>query len=207
MGVHDLFWRCPECEAVGGVRRDGRRGRCVACGRVYRRGRGAEVIVEATGGEFAARTAAEWSDRQGVPTLEALRGAAPAGMLLRDAASLRHATGRSEVRRRGVYLGRIERFGEPSDGFLSLTSEEVRFEPTRGTPSAWPLPSIGAVVASSSSLQIRFEAGRLVSIRLVDASLRLWDETLHLLLQERWSREGKGEIVEFQPRLVTVPSA
>jgi len=68
---------------------------------------------------------------------------------------------------------------------------------------SWSLLEIRAVQTSSSSLQFSPRGGGLVELRFpYDSPLR-WETLLRGALRRAYRREGRGEIVEFQPRIVT----
>lgn len=65
----------------------------------------------------------------------------------------------------------------------------------------WPLLEIRAVQTSSSSLQISPAEGGVVEFRFPGDSTRRWESLLHHALRQAFRRAGRGEIVEFQPRI------
>ena len=58
-----------------------------------------------------------------------------------------------------------------------------------------------AVQASSSSLQVYTLAQELVHFRFLEDSAFRWDCLLQETLRAAYRAAGKGEIVEFQPRI------
>jgi hypothetical protein len=84
---------------------------------------------------------------------------------------------------------------------LILTGRSLTFAPTEGQPQQWPLDAVAAVQPSSSALQIRMRGGPVVLFRFPEASVRLWDETIQEALRRLYRSTGRGEILEFQPRI------
>lgn len=72
-----------------------------------------------------------------------------------------------------------------------------------GLLEEWPLLDIRAVQTSSSSLQISPQGGGVVQFRFQGDSPRRWEDLLRRTLREAYRRAGRGEILEFQPRIVT----
>ena len=112
-------------------------------------------------------------------------------------------TGFDTVRDAERYLNRIELWGEEAPASLELRRDRLVLVPEEGEPVAWPLESLTAVQASSSSLQLNRRDEPLVSLRFSDDSVYLWEELLHAALRDFYRRTGRGEILEFQPRIVT----
>ena len=56
---------------------------------------------------------------------------------------------------------------------------------------------------SSSSLQVTIPSGELIQLRFSLDSPRRWEQLLKAALQKAYREAGRGEIVEFQPRIVT----
>lgn len=205
MAIRDLLWACPICGREGGLaaqRRDEEA--CTACGTRFRRGHGAAITATRPDGRTETLHAAEWSDR--LPPLElAARAIADTdgpARLHREAVRVRFAEGYQPIRFRGEYLNRIERFGPYRDGVLTLETERILLE-LEGEVIEWPLESIRAVQPSSSTLQLRAGDSSLVSFRFPNGSARFWEELLSGALRALYHERGLGEIIEFQPRIVT----
>jgi len=106
---------------------------------------------------------------------------------------------------RGEVLGFAEELGEPEEGLLELntTALILRDPERRSTPrGVWSLLDIQAVQTTSSALQISPAAGGVVHFRFLDDSPRRWEELLHSRIRDAFRLEGRGEILEFQPRIV-----
>lgn len=101
------------------------------------------------------------------------------------------------------YLNRVEVWGEPTAGRLELWAGRLVWSPDQGDSEAWPLDSLTAVQASSRAIQLNRARAPLVEVRFDDDSIFLWERLLHAALREFYGRTGRGEIVEFQPRIVT----
>jgi hypothetical protein len=201
MAIRDLLWACPLC---GGERTlaGGRRERCTACGARFRRGAGSEIVAERAGEAPLARAAAEWAAL--LPPVMPLRPP-PAGAPTpahEEPAIARVVASDSALRSRGRFLGRIEHFGPPRRGRLRLTPDALAFS-GEGGPIAIPLDRITAVQPSSSTIQVKARGEPLVSFRFPQGSARFWEELLTTTLRERYRARGRGEIAEFQPRIVT----
>lgn len=205
MAIRDLLWACPLCGAEESLRPHDGGEACRPCGATFRRGRGAEIAaVPPGGGAPIVRHAAEW-----VRTLPPVRlpgeGEEGGGETLyrRARVEARFATGYTPVRRGRLFLGRVERFGPARAGTLELTSHALAFAPEGGAPCRWPLEEIRAVQPSSGVLQIRPRGEPVVTFRFVEGSVRLWQELIEAALRRFYRRTGRGEIVEFQPRICT----
>ena len=111
---------------------------------------------------------------------------------------------------KGELQGFAERLEAPVVGFLQIGEEGLTLLPPPDTAADegdnplghWPFMSLGAVQTSSSSLQISPKEGGLVEFRFLGDSPRRWEDLLRSGLREAYRREGRGEIVEFQPRIV-----
>lgn len=205
MAIRDLLWACPICGAVGGLRADGRVEACASCGTRFRRGEGASIVAERVGETPRCLPAAAWVDRlPEIPTDFPSDDDAPrqSRELHRDRVRARFATGFSVLRVRGAYLNRIERFGPDREGVLVLETDRLRFEPVDGTVESWHFDDLTAIQPSSSTLQIKARGREVVSFRFPDGSARYWEERLAAALRRHYRETGRGEIVEFQPRIV-----
>jgi hypothetical protein len=102
---------------------------------------------------------------------------------------------------RGSLQGFAERLGEPVAGTLRLTAEHLALSSAEEGVDRWPLLAIGAIQTSSSSLQISPSEGGVVQFRFEEDSPKRWDDLLRLAVRRAYRREGRGEIIEFQPRI------
>ena len=102
----------------------------------------------------------------------------------------------------GVYLGHIEQFGQPMSGVLTLSREALVFAPEEGSPRTWRLEELTAVQPSSTTLQLKVRKGPVLSFRFPDASPLLWEECVRVAVQALYSAAGRGDIAEYQPRIV-----
>jgi hypothetical protein len=99
-------------------------------------------------------------------------------------------------------IGWVERFGERMEGTLLLSPEGLRFD----GKSAWleiPLDRLTAIQPSSSSLQLRTREGLVVSIRFLESSVIRWESLLQEAVRRRWAATGRGQVVDFQPHIVS----
>src|SRR5205085_1437485 len=102
----------------------------------------------------------------------------------------------------GEYFGRFEKFGVAALGTLHVDDATVRFESDEATTFRINLLDLTAIQLSSSSLQIKVRDKPVMTIRFAHSSPKLWDERLQIAVREAWTRAGRGEVVEFQPRIV-----
>ena len=200
MAIRDLLWACPECGEIRALRAAKKGDVCSACGTSYRRGAGSAIVAEPPDGDAVERPAAEWVDR--LPDRTTLVEP-PAEDDWDERVEARFATGEAPVRVGGEYLGRAERFGPKRPGELRLRSDHVAFRTDDGEERRWPLERVTAVQASSSTLQLKMRGEPVISFGFPSGSVRFCEERLQQLLRRFYRHRGKGEILEFQPRLVT----
>ena len=194
MAIRDLLWACPACGEPNGLSAARGGEVCRACGARVRRGRGADIVVEIDGRPPLVRPAWEWCDILPVP--EENDRAEPGG-----AAILREADLAWPLRQGKELLGFVERFGPPLPGRLSLTSHALRFDPEHGRSRIWPLLEVTAVQPASSALQLKLRAQPVLTLRFLDCSVRLWERRIQHRMRNAFRAAGRGEIVEFQPRV------
>lgn len=127
---------------------------------------------------------------------------APPAIWRQDHVLARFAVGEEAIRRGSAYLGMMERLGDPRAGTLTLTSDTLRLDLEDGETRDWRLEDLAALQASGRNVQIRPRREPIVSFSFPDTSARLWDESISAALRQCWRRLGRGEIVEFQPRIV-----
>lgn len=215
MAIRDLFWACPICGREGGLR-SARRGaeRCEGCATRFSRGRGAAITARTLGRAPLTLSPADWVDR--LPELgvdERIRRAEETGTaILSEPAVVRCQVNETPVYFRGRFLNLIERFGPPRTGVLGLYPDRVTFrpdEPAEGEGAvaagtlSWPFDEITAVQPSSSTLQLNSRRLPLASFKIPGGSIKFWEELLCATLARYYEANGLGEIIEFQPRIVT----
>lgn len=205
MAIRDLLWACPQCGREGGLQpaRD-RAEVCTACRTTFRRGRGASIVAVTPDGTSLELSPAEWVGR--LPDLESIerfRADRPEHAALHEErARARFVDGERIIRKGRTFMNRVETFGPYIDGRLRLDAMRITFRPDRGEARGWTLDSITAVQPSSSTLQIKARGEGVVSFTFPDGSARFWEEIVCLALRRRFRQTGKGEISEFQPRIV-----
>jgi hypothetical protein len=119
-------------------------------------------------------------------------------------ATMRTSTGEDPVRMAGRLLGFHERFGDGREGTLRVTDDGLVFTPDDGgAPHRWDLLDLRALQSASSTVQITPLRGPMMQFRFQADSPRRWEDLLRHLVAETWRGAGRGEVVEFQPRIVT----
>ncbi|HKJ91900.1 MAG TPA: hypothetical protein VJ957_01975 [Longimicrobiales bacterium] len=159
---------------------------------------GALIQVTRPDGTTDTAPAARWLDT--LPPLAGLLNDSP----IREArATLRTAASERVIRQSGRYLNRIEIFGDPVPGTLRLLPDTVSFNPDDADthPVAWPFDQLTAIQPSSHTLQLKARARPVASLRFQTDSVRLWEELLMLAVSDFYRDTGRGEVVEFQPRI------
>ncbi len=203
MPIRDLLWACPHCGTVGGLRADGKGERCVACGTQFRRGTRSTIEAIAPDGHVESLPAGEWTARlpaEPPPGGEELGAGKRA--LRRGRVLARFALGDEPIRRGGTFLGFMERLSPPRPGELTLTDDALMLRLDAGEEQRWPLADLAALQASSATIQVRPRGEPIVSFAFPESSARLWEESLASALRRTWRALGRGEILEFQPRIV-----
>lgn len=199
MAIRDLLWACPLCGLQGGLRPDRKGETCSGCGARFRRARGAIIEASTRDGRTTRRSATDWA---------AALPAAPApefpadGILRRDRVQVRFAEREDPVYRAGEFIGAVERFGPVRPGDLMLEEAALSLRLDDGEERRWPLDTVQALQVSSGSVQIRPPRGSVVAFRFPNSSARLWEESIAAALRARYRATGRGEVVEFQPRIV-----
>lgn len=203
MALKDLIYRCPLC---GADPVEGRKDevRCPSCGRRYERGDPpAGIRVREPDGEPrtvpASRLVESIRDAGGpFPAAEGEDGS----VRYQSAVRVRRGSDEEPLRYRGRLLGFTEKLGESRRGTLHATDDALELvRPGGEVRSRWNLMDLRAVQASSSSVQVYTAAGELVHFEFLDDSPLRWEALLHALLRRAYRAEGRGEIVEFQPRI------
>jgi hypothetical protein len=204
MGLVDFLFRCPYCGADPLLSRGKTEAHCRECARSFRLARwGRAILVRDPAGETAVSPVS-------LGRALAARGGAVStaeddqGRLRREArVRIRVARTEAPVWYRGRLLGFFERFGPQEEGRLRLEGGRLSFRPEPEGPAglAWRLDEIRALQSSSSSLQISPAEGGVVLFRFPEDSSRRWEELLAEALRRQWREAGRGEIVEFQPRI------
>lgn len=203
MPLIHLLYRCPVC-GQDPVRGDVDRVTCPACGARFQRARdSARIEVTGTGGGPELLHPRELRRR-----MHDLGGALTAAekpdgsVRYESKAWMSRTLGEDPVRRRGRVLGYAERFGPEVAGTLVVTEGVLVFESRDHRGEAWDLAELGAVQVSSVTLQVRPVGEAMVRFRFRDDSPLRWEELLQHLVREVYRELGRGEVEEFQPRIV-----
>lgn len=124
------------------------------------------------------------------------------GPLHQARASLRNARRTEPVSHAGSILGFAEHhLGPAESGRLDATQDEITFDADRGTRYRWPVLDIRAVLGSSAALQFATRDATLWQVGFEGDSPLRWERMLQQLIRDAWRREGKGEVMEFKPRI------
>lgn len=206
MALAHLLYRCPLCGHDPTTGR-GDRARCAGCGARFARERGRVRVHDATGG-VRLTTPGELLDR--IQAVGGALGAAerPDGSVRYEAAATFHGFVAEEpLRHGGRILGYRERPASGAPGTLSAGRHGIRFTPAEAPSGGregerWELDHVVALQVASRSLQVRVRGRGTAQLTLVSDSTLRWEELIQALLRERWRAGGRGEIVEFQPRIV-----
>lgn len=211
MALKDVLFRCPVC---GHGPTHGRKDHvhCPSCERHFLRGPApARIEVKGPDGErtVSARELVKGVTRRVEPVSGKSPGAgggdggAESEAARAPEARVRVRWGVDEdiVRFRGELLGFTERLGPPSEMRLRLLRRALELWNSEERRRRWNLLDLRAVQPSSSSLQIYTVADELVHFRFLDDSAFRWEGLLHETLRAVYREAGKGEIVEFQPRI------
>lgn len=189
--------------------------RCPQCGvRFARSGEGGRIWVrEPSGGEWdvpateLTEAISAWEDEGRVLGEEGRK--TPEIEMTREAeVQVRRSGNEAPVLWGGVFMGFAESMGPSTKATLRLTEDglEVEFYPDppgEESTSLWPFLEIRAVQTSSSSLQFSPSSGGLLEFRFEADSPYRWERLLRNALRRAYRNAGLGEIVEFQPRIVT----
>ena len=123
----------------------------------------------------------------------------------RARAVLRRSQREDPVVHEGRLLGFVERMGDPTPGVVSVNDDAIRFVPEGSAEAGsleWPLMELRAVQTSSSALQISPGDADIVQFKFTEDSPFRWEDLLRGLLGRAYKRAGRGEIIEFQPRIL-----
>ncbi len=204
MALIDLLYRCPRCgfDPLPGV---GETAECPACDTAYARSEGGRGIrISSPGG-----TPAELPPQLLTERIEAMGGAlperlSPEGEIRRARVRMQRSDSEDPLRWGGRLVGYVERFRDPLEGDLRITSRELEFLDATGGPlESWALSTLAAVQGASSAIQIRGADGTLFQFRFLGDSPRRWESLLRIVVAEARRRDGLGEVMEFQPRITS----
>jgi hypothetical protein len=200
--LKDLLWACPACH---GIETLDRAGDCRRCGARFRRGRGARIVLDRAGAPAEELDAHAWLARLPWPDLDGEGLALPPAVEppFQERVQLRTEQRRTALRQAGDYLGRIEIFGPREQGLLELDEAVLAFRGDAGGAWTVRLEELAAVQPASSAIQLKARGGPVMSIRFPNGSVRLWEQRIKVCVRRAWSRAGRSEIVEFQPRIRT----
>jgi hypothetical protein len=213
MPLVQFLYRCPHCghDPTVGEKDEAA---CVECGMTYRRGGpGGLISISDPSGRtwdvpshILSSSVDRWTEQD-------LDGpAVPEVPIHSSRVTVRESGDEAPVFFGGELMGFAEAMGSPTSGTLELSSESIalRRDSGPGGPrqcavhvQQWALLDIRAVQTSSSSLQFSPRSGGLVEFKFPEDSPFRWESLLRGALRRAYRRAGLGEIVEFQPRVVT----
>jgi hypothetical protein len=117
-------------------------------------------------------------------------------------AELKTGTSEVPIRWKDHLLGFFERFHLGTPGQLRLDGDTLFFDHNEAEAAqTWPLTSFTSLQSASSSIQFTTDGGELVHVAFETDSPRRWEILLREALQMAWTADGRGEIVEVQPRI------
>jgi hypothetical protein len=198
MPLVDLIYRCPLCGADAMREENDRVASCRSCARVYEhvpeRGR---IRVE---GQDGSVQEVDLDDLVAGTARADVSGATDPAPVSVDAVA-RVAREEEAVIHRKSLIGFVESRGPALSGRLTLHPDRIDFQPDAGADRTWALLDVRAVQTASASVQISPLAGGVVTFRILGDSPRRWEELIRTRLREAWRAAGRGEILEFQPRI------
>ncbi len=210
--VHFLY-RCPFCghdplEGEGGAV-----ALCSGCGRRYEQGEHpGRIRVTAGEGEVAEILGFDLSRKLSELGGPIPRAERPDGRWVYGApVEASFSTRETPVRWQSRVMGFFERLRGGVPGELRLDGDRIHFLPgegegsMRGDTREWPLLDLRSLQAVSSALQLTGREGELAHFRFRGDSPRRWEDLLRAAIQREWRAAGRGEVVEFQPRIRAVP--
>lgn len=203
MALTDLCYRCPAC-GRDPMRGKGDRAWCLGCGTRIARRRGRLFVTNKSQESHeinACKLVLDIDLHE-----EYIRGTFRPDVDFRRSARalVSWRTEERAIRYKGVLRGFAETMGDPTPGTVSARRDEVRIETPVTGREAWSYLELGALQASSSSLQLSLAGGRFVQFQFAGDSPRRWEEMLRALVRDAHRRAGRGQVLEFQPRIETV---
>ncbi len=201
MALVDFVYRCPECghDPMSG---EDDWARCSACHVRVERARRDLVVKSARGDVLRRATAKAVGDaveRHGGPWGRGAEAFRARGY--EAAAMVSWRMDEEAIRRGGRLVGFAERMGPATPGSIRVNPSRVEIRD--GTARGWEHLEIRSMQATSSSLQLSFPGDRLAQLAFVADSPRRWETLMRGLIAEAHRRAGRGEVLEFQPRIVT----
>lgn len=207
-----LLYRCPRC-GHDPLEGSGDEAACAGCGVHFSRGgEGGLIRVEEPSGEsWEVQGHRLTAAMASFPSGQEAFGKSASGPIRSAEVRVRQSGEESPVRWGGELLGFAEAMGETRVGILEISGRALTLRPNpRGEEGpqrsagwkTWDLLDIRAVQTSSSCLQFSPSTGGLLEFRFPNDSPYRWETLLRDALRKAYRREGLGEIVEFQPRVV-----
>jgi hypothetical protein len=201
VAVRDLLWACPLCRTPNAIKAAGKAERCATCGADFRRGHGA-TIVASLNGKAETRPAGDWLRSLGeLPRYTPdSTGRIPGP----DAVTIKRTNGQNAFRWRNVFLGWVETYDGSRRGDVTLRSDGLHFQAKSGDAAEhWTFDTITGIQPASSAIQITLR-DHMVSVKYLDASVRLWTQAISDAIIG-FHRVRGHEVYEFNPHVRTRP--
>jgi len=200
MSLVTFLYRCPEC-GHDPLHGEGDRALCDSCGVRFERGKRGQI--RAGGSIRPARDLALAIEEFGGPLTAATLPDGSISYATRVAAT--RCVGMDPIQGLDEFMGFAERWDQPTLGTLEVTDAAVSFSPDgEGEGGDVSLLGLHAIQTASSALQLVTASG-LTQYRFLDDSVMRWESLLRMLVRQSWADAGRGRVVEYQPRIVTVP--
>ncbi len=195
MSLRDLIYRCPFC-GTDTMQGKGEEAHCPRCERVY------QLASRGDGLRVSGQDGPDLQIGVGV-LLNRMGSLGKDGAVLESSVLTRFAYRERPVWYGDALIGFFEEWGPSRPGELRLDDRTVQFTEPSGELHRWSLLDLRAVQTASAAVQISAIGGELVSFRILNGSPRRWEKAFRERLRRAWRSRGKGEIVEFQPRIRT----
>lgn len=190
MAIRHLVWSCVACGQEGALQPNGKSETCSRCATTYRRGRGANIEVQSPNSPARTYHAREIAAVLPDP---GRTGVARCGV--------RDWVGDKRMYALGRYIGLIDKYGDERVGTVTLTDENITFEPEDGSAGfRYSLLDLRAIQPGSHALQIRTTRG-LHSLHFLDASAYPWERRLRNAVANAYQRDGRTAVAEFLPMI------
>jgi len=209
MPISHFIYRCPSCGHEPMRQRRGA-AHCDACAQSYLPGKGRGMIL-VMHGRAAVHEVPAWEVARAVDA-GGLAGGAGApdqaesrveSETVEAEVEFRQAFQETPLYRKGTLVGFVEERGPRRAGSLIINTSGLVFRGRDGMEWRSTFLDLRAIQASSSSVQVSPVSGGVITLRFLADSPRRWEDLLKSEIRSAWRSAGRGEIVEFQPRIRT----